>query len=88
MHLLVSEQYIDSCTYYTYFFLMRSVNLFPSPKVSDQVLYPYKITGEFIYLCIFLALPYPIGNGKLNSLENGFKHSPDVISSFNFCMLF
>jgi len=53
---------------------MRSLNLLSSPKVSDQVLYPVQNNGGF-WLCIFLVLRYQIGNGKLDSLENGFKHS-------------
>jgi len=61
---------------------MRSLGLFSSPKLSDQVLYPYKITG--IWLCIFLVLPYQIGNGKLDSLENGFKHS-GIYSALLLC---
>lgn len=47
-----------------------------------------QIKGGGILLCIFLALPYQIGNGKLDSLENGFKHYPDVIYSVALCMLF
>ena len=35
-----------------------------------------------------LALPYQIGNGKLDSLKNGFKNFPDVIYSVTLCILF
>jgi len=45
-----------SCAYCTYFFSVRSLNLFSSFKVSDQFLYPYKITGEFSYVYFQLYL--------------------------------